>query len=150
MQTRNLEVTASSAAPPEQVWAVLAQVEGWSDWGEWDESALERPGRPDPQGVGALRRFRAGRIKNLEEVVRFEPSTVLSYEVRESDIPMRDYHADVILSPTPAGGTSITWRSRFRARWPLGLIIERRLRSFIGDAAERMAAAAEAPRPRSS
>lgn len=145
MQTRTLEVTAISAAPPEMVWALLAEVETWREWAAFDESVLERSGEPDAQGVGALRRFRSGRVKNLEEVVRFEPPYAFSYEVRRSPIPMRGYHADVRLAETPEGGTTISWRSRFEAHWPLAPVIERRLRSFIADTAERLATSA-APR----
>jgi tRNA-Thr(GGU) m(6)t(6)A37 methyltransferase TsaA len=143
MQTRAVEVTAQSTASPEQIWALLAAVETWSTWGAFDESALERPGDIDPQGVGAIRRFRTGRISNIEEVVRFEPARILSYQVRESDIPMRDYHADVMLAATAEGGTVITWRSSFRARWPAAPLIERRLRGFTTDTAQRLAIAAK-------
>ena len=152
MQTRTLEVSATSSAAPDQVWRLLADVRTWSEWGAFDESRLERPGHDHPDGVGAIRRFRSGPIKNIEEVVRFDPTHALSYEVRESDIPMRHYRADVTLAPTANGGTEITWRSRFDARWPVAPIIERRLRAFIKDIAGSLADAAQnggkpTPRP---
>ena len=59
MQARNLEVTAESTASPEAVWALLAEVGTWSEWAAFDESVLERPGSGDPEGVGAIRRFRS-------------------------------------------------------------------------------------------
>jgi uncharacterized protein YndB with AHSA1/START domain len=142
MQARSLEVTAESTAPPETVWALLADVTTWSQWAAFDESMLERPGPGDPQGVGALRRFQRGRYHNREEVVRFEAPHAFSYEVRDSNIPMRDYHADVVLVERPEGGTTITWRSRFNAHWPLAPLVERGLRTFIADTATRLAATA--------
>jgi hypothetical protein len=145
MQTKTIDVTASSGAPAEAVWALLADVKTWSTWAGFDLAELERPGAPEPQGVGALRRFRSGRVRNLEEVVRFEAPRVFSYEVRRSPIPMRGYHADVVLSDAPDGGTLISWRSRFQAPRPLAALIEKRLRAFIADTAERLAAAAERP-----
>jgi uncharacterized protein YndB with AHSA1/START domain len=144
MQSRNLEVTAESSAAPEAVWALLADVTTWSRWAAFDESGLERPGSGDPQGVGAIRRFRRGRYHNREEVVRFEAPHALSYEVRAGNIPVHDYHADVVLQERLEGGTIITWRSSFDARWPLAPLIERGLRSFIADTAVRLAATAEA------
>jgi uncharacterized protein YndB with AHSA1/START domain len=146
MQTRTIEVTAPSPAAAEHVWALVADVATWSEWGAFDESVLERPGTPEAEGVGAIRRFRRGRYDNTEEVVRFEPPHALSYEVRAGNIPVRDYHADIELSERPGGGTSITWRSRFRARWPLAPLIERGLRSFITETAARLANAAAAGR----
>ena len=143
MKTRIIEVSARSAAPAEAVWELLADVSTWSHWGAFDESVLERPGREHPQGVGALRRFRAGRVHNQEEVVRFEPPYAFAYEVRAGDIPVRDYHADVELTPAPEGGTVLTWRSSFRARWPLAPLIHRRLQAFIADTAGRLAIAAQ-------
>lgn len=142
MQARTLEVTARSTAPPARVWALLADVATWSQWAAFDESTLERPGKDDPEGVGAVRSFQRGRYHNREEVVRFDPPTAFSYEVRDGNIPVRDYHADVLLQERPEGGTTITWRSRFSARWPLAPMIERGLRSFIADTANRLAAAA--------
>jgi hypothetical protein len=95
------------------------------------------------RAVGAIRRFRTGSIKNVEGIVRFEPARSFSYEVRESNIPVRDYRADVTLAPTRDGGTTISWRSSFTARWPLAPIIERRLRTFIADTAQRLVTAAQ-------
>ncbi len=147
MKLRIIEAKATSMARVEAVWALIAEVETWSQWGAFDESALERPGHPNPRGVGALRRFRTGRIRNREEVVVFDPPHLFAYVVRESDVPVRDYRAEVELKATPEGGTTISWRSTFRARWPgTGTLVQRRLSSFITDTAERLASAAQASR----
>ena len=50
--------------------------------------------------------------------------------------------SDVVLLEQPEGGTTITWRSRFDARWPLAPLFERGLRTFIADTAIRLSAAA--------
>jgi uncharacterized protein YndB with AHSA1/START domain len=145
VKTRTIEVHATSQAPVEAVWELVADVETWSRWGAWDESELERPASgADPRGVGAYRRFRTGRTRNQEEVVGFDPPHALAYEVRKSDVPVRDYHADVTLSERPEGGTEITWRSTYRSRLPgVGGYVQRRLTAFIDDSARRLAAAAQ-------
>jgi hypothetical protein len=144
MQSKQIEVTAISPAALENVWALIADVTTWSAWGPFDESVLERTGAPEAQGLGSRRRFRRGRYNNTEEVVRFQPPHAFSYKIRAGNIPVHDYHADIELSRRPEGGTSITWRSRFEARWPWAPLIERGLRTFITDTAERLAHAANA------
>ena len=68
---------------------------------------LLREGSPDPDGVGALRRFAVGPFGSCEEVVEFEPLTHLGYVARKG-IPVRSYRADIVLRPDGAG-TAITW-----------------------------------------
>lgn len=144
MGIRTIHVEETSRAPIEKVWALIADVSTWSEWGAFDEAELERPGTGVPEGVGALRRFKTGRVRNQEEVVRFEPPRGFSYETRETDVPVRDYHADVDLAEAPGGGTTIAWHSTFRARLPgTGWLVQRRLGAFIEDSVRRLAAAAE-------
>lgn len=140
MQTIN--ATARSAAPPEAVWALLAEVETWPRWADFASAELEEPGNPDRRGVGAVRRFRRGRYTTRERVTTFEPPRRLGYELL-SGIPIRDYRAEVTLEPA-ADGTLITWRSTFRRRFPVPAgLVRRGLQTFITDTVERLARAAE-------
>ena len=68
-----IHATARSAAPPERVWALLADVDTWPLWAALDSAELEHPGHPDAHGVGAVRRFRRGRYTTRERVTVFEP-----------------------------------------------------------------------------
>jgi uncharacterized protein YndB with AHSA1/START domain len=139
------QITTSTvaAAPIETVWARLADITTWSAWGQWDETTRTRDGAPDPDGVGALRRFRRGRRVHVEEVVAFEPPHRLAYEVREG-LPVRDYHADVTLE-TVGGGTRIRWGSAFDGANPLGgAVTNLVLKRFMPETARRLARAAEA------
>lgn len=139
---QTIDVRVTTTAPPERVFALLADVSTWSTWAAFDEAVLERPGRPEPDGVGAIRRFRTGRTRSLEEVVAFEPPRRLSYELR-SGLPLDGYHADVDLASLPDGGTEIHWHSSFRPRWPLtGWLYRRVLQRFIADTAARLGVAA--------
>ena len=136
-----IDVEASSAAPPEAVWALLADVSTWPQWAPFDEAEVE-----SGEGVGEIRRFRAGRVTTRERVI------ALSYPRYEyeflSGLPIRDYRAEVTLTPAVGGGTGIRWRSSFRAKLPgTGRLVRRRLAQFIAETAEGLARKAEKPAP---
>ena len=72
MSRYHLAATTVAAAPVEVVWARVADITTWSQWGQWDETTRLREGAPPPDGVGALRRYRRGRRTHTEEVVAFD------------------------------------------------------------------------------
>ena len=140
----SIERRAVSSAPVERVWGLLADARGWSTWSRLTSSRLaeEAPG-PDPNAVGALRRFSVGPGASLERVVAYDPPHHLAYEL-VSGLPITDYRADVTLAPTPGGGTSIEWRARYRGRPPVvGTAIHAFLGWFLQDTADRLARGAE-------
>ncbi len=140
----SIERRAASQAPVERVWELLADARSWSSWSRLTASALaeEAPG-PDPNGIGALRRFSVGPGASLERVVAWDPPRHLAYEL-VSGLPITGYRADVTLAPRPGGGTSIEWRARYRGRPPIvGAAIHAFLGWFLQDTADRLARAAE-------
>jgi hypothetical protein len=138
----HVETTAVAAAPIDVVWARVADITTWSQWGQWDDTTRERDGVPAPDGVGALRRFRRGRRVHTEEVVAFDAPRRLAYEVREG-LPVRDYHAEVTLEPV-GGGTRIRWVADFDGANPIGgWVTYQVLRRFFPGTARRLASAAE-------
>jgi hypothetical protein len=138
----HVATTAVAAAPIEAVWALVADITTWSQWGQWDETTREREGVPVPDGVGARRRFRRGRRVHTEEVVGFEVPHRLAYEVREG-LPVRDYHAEVTLESV-GGGTRIRWVSDFDGANPIsGFAVHQVLKRFFPAAARALARAAE-------
>ena len=142
--TRHRVVTSTvAAAPPAVVWARLADISTWSTWGQWDETWRAHDGEPDPEGVGALCRYRRGRRVHTEEVVAFEPPVRLAYEVR-AGLPVRDYHAEVVLEPVN-GGTRIRWEASFDGANPIaGALVHQVLKRFFPVTARQLARAAEA------
>jgi hypothetical protein len=139
----HVATTTVAAAPIEVVWARVADITTWSQWGQWDETTREREGLPAPDGVGALRKYRRGRRVHTEEVVAFEPPRRLAYEVREG-LPVRNYHAEVTLESV-GGGTRITWTSDFDGANAIGgWMTHQVLKRFFPSTARRLARAAEA------
>ena len=139
----HIAASATTTASAESVWALVADAAGYRNWTPMDETSLERPGSVEPDGVGALRRFRTGRTVSREEVVAFEAPRHLGY-VLVSGLPLKDYRADVTISPR-ANGTSITWESRFRGKVPgTGRLYGAMLRVFLRRMVKGLAVAAEA------
>ncbi len=134
-----IDVNARSAAPPERAWSLLVDARTWSGWAGFDEADVE-----EGDGLGEVRRFRRGRFVTRERVTTLEPPARFAYEL-VSGLPIRDYRAEVTLTPEPGGGTAIRWRSSFAARYPgTGRLLQAGLRRFIADAASGLARAAEA------
>jgi uncharacterized protein YndB with AHSA1/START domain len=133
-----VEAEARSAAPPERVWALLADPRSWTQWARFDEVQVEGGG-----GVGEIRQNRRGRITGRDRVVVFEAPRYYAYE-SSSALPVRDYRGDVTLTPMPDGGTDIRWRSRFAPKIPgTGWLLRRGLRRFVAELTEGLAREAE-------
>jgi hypothetical protein len=102
--------------------------------------------------VGAIRRFRRGRVVGRDRIVALTPDRRLAYESL-SGLPVRDYQAEVELRDD-SSGTVIDWRASFRPKLPLsGWLLERGLRRFLGECTDGLAAAsagAWAPPPHRS
>jgi uncharacterized protein YndB with AHSA1/START domain len=138
------EVTARSAAPPEKVFALLADGAGWSQWAGpmVVRSWWEREGSPEPGGVGAIRRLGLGKLSSREEIVGYDAPRHLAYTWL-TKFPVRDYRADVHLEPDGAG-TRIVWSGSFRPAFPGGgAVMARTLSMTVGGFTKRLAAEAE-------
>lgn len=145
MAKREIEATGTSSAPPEAVWALLADITTWSTWGAWESTTLQREAPGGGEGVGAVRELRFGRNRSVEELTALEPPQRMAYRLIGGNLPVRDYAAEVTLNPTAQGGTTITWRSSFRSKLPgAGGIVARRLEPFLAETIQRVARAAEA------
>lgn len=101
--------TATVAASPAQVWAVVADHEGMSKWGPGIKATVIRGGELEHNGVGAQRRVQALPLAPafVEEVTEFEPEQKLSYTA-VSGIPFRNYAGTVELTPV-GDDTEISW-----------------------------------------
>jgi hypothetical protein len=112
-----VEARASSSAPRQVVWDVLADGRAWSSWGPWSSTVYDSEGSPAPDGVGAVRRFRRWPVTSVERVELFEPPSRFGYELLEG-LAIGEYHAVVTLTDAGGGGTDIHWRSEFALKRP--------------------------------
>jgi len=103
------------AAPPDAVWRVITDHAGMSKWTPL-ECALIRPGTPEPNGLGAVRRLTGPGTTIEEEVVRWEPLHRFDYRLTKG-APMRDHSGHVFLTPD-GDGTRVQWTVSFRPLIP--------------------------------
>jgi uncharacterized protein YndB with AHSA1/START domain len=92
------------AAPPETVFEVLTDHAGYSKLTPLRKSELERQGKADPNGVGAIRKLTVVGPPLREEVIAYEAPGRFSYKVL-SGLPVRDHVGTVELSEDAGGGT---------------------------------------------
>ena len=137
------EVSARSAAPPERVFALLADAPGWKRWAGpmVVQSWWEREGTPAPGGVGAIRRLGLGRAGSREEIVAYDPPSHLAYTWLTRIV--RDYRSDVRLEPD-GDGTRIVWSGQFTPTMlGPGPVMRRFFHATVGGFARRLARHAE-------
>ena len=149
MPAHHIRRTATSAAPPSAVFALLADIETWSRWGSWERTELESPAPDGTGGVGAIRRLTSrafGRpIVSRERVAELVADRRVVYELL-TGLPLVGYRGVIELEPDAAGGTTITWSSSFDGETRLGGWFYRlALGGFIGRTAAAVARAAAAP-----
>jgi Polyketide cyclase / dehydrase and lipid transport len=139
-----IEASAHSNASRDAVWALVADITTWQDWGTWSSTTIETPAPgDDPQGVGVLRRLRQAPITNVERVTELIPGERLSYEL-VSGLPFENYGAQITLTDGADGGTDITWRAEFDVKAMLrGNISRKLLERFYPDIVQRLARGAE-------
>ena len=141
MGRQHIEHHATTTADPATVYALLRDGASWPDWSPIDSVELERPGDTEPEGVGAVRVLRSGRVTGRDTIVELVPDRRLSY-THASSLPVRDYRGDIDLTPV-AGGTEICWATSFEPKYPgTGGLLRRALDGFIGECTNGLAARA--------
>lgn len=106
-----LEIRAETiiAAEPARVWEQLADHENMDKWTDLKRVVRIRPGTPEPDGVGAVRRLYATGFVMEERIIRFEPPRCLEYHVIQG-APGRTALGQMTLTPYPEGGTLVFWK----------------------------------------
>lgn len=137
-----IEIVRDTTASPEAVWRWLADASSWSEWSALTSTKLEREGAPEPDGVGAIRKFGRNGGSSREEVVVFDPPHHFAYVLLQG-LPIRNYRSDVTLTAIGVG-TRITWHSEFDDKFRgTGLIMRPFLRFVLSDISKRLVRQAE-------
>jgi len=140
MAQLRVEAEGVAQAAPEAVWELVANADRYSEWGPWSASGYENLGGQAPDGAGVIRWMRYGRTTTVEKVLESERARRLVYTVVKG-IPVRNYRAEVTLSPV-GEGTHIRWTASWDRTLP-GRVVHRTLRTLYPDIVGRLVAAAE-------
>jgi uncharacterized protein YndB with AHSA1/START domain len=139
---REIDVNARTTASGEAVFRLLADGTTWPSWAPIESFELERAGEPPPEGVGAIRVFKRGRVTGRDEIVEIVPGQRLGY-VSISGLAVKDYRATVDVEDThdDAGdGAVIRWRASFSPKIPgTGRILQRGIGRFLQQCADGLA-----------
>jgi hypothetical protein len=123
-------VRIPASAKPDTIYRLLRDGATWPTWSPLGSFELERPGTDEPEGLGAIRVFRTGRVTSRERIAELIPDRRLSYEL-VSGLAIKDYRADVDLARN-GDVTTIHWHSTFRPIVPgTGWLYRRTLSRFI-------------------
>lgn len=116
---RSIEIAAS----PDTVWDALADYGAISTWAPSVDHSSLMTGQVT--GVGAVRRIQSGRFVLVEEVVRWEPPTLLSYTL--DGVPaVRSVTTTWRVEPS-GDGAHVTVTTDVVARPPVAALVARRL-----------------------
>lgn len=134
MGKQEIDEGAWSPASSETVYALLADGATWPAWSGIGSFELREPGESGGESLNAVRVFRTGRTTSVERLVELVPGRRLSYSLLDG-LPLRDYRADVDLTPKD-GGTAIRWHSTFSAKrpgtgWLYRLVLGRFIRGCV-------------------
>jgi len=131
---QRIELRQEIPAPPDVVWAVYTDHEGWQRWAGMGEVVLRQQGHPPPNGLGAIRVIRSAGVAVEEEVTAFDPPKYMEYRLT-AGVPIREHRGEVRFEPS-SGGTRIDWTVEFRPLIPgtgrlLRWVFERALRGVL-------------------
>lgn len=140
MTQLHVEAEGTAGAAPQVVWALIADARSYCEWGPWSASGYQCPDDEAPGRAGAIRWLRYGRTTTVEKVLEVEDGRRMAYTV-VTGIPVRNYRAEVSLTPT-AAGTRIRWAASWD-RTLAGRIVHRKLRSVYPEVIAHLVAAAD-------
>lgn len=137
---QQVEVSRTFSQPIDVVFRRYTDHAKWGEWAGLGKVWLASEGNGEQNGVGCVRAFSLAPGLR-EQVIFFEPSRHMQYQVIAGAFPLADHHGEVEFQPDGAG-TRVIWRVRFRSRIPLtggivrrglGLLFKRVLANLAAD-----------------
>ncbi|HLX51909.1 MAG TPA: SRPBCC family protein [Streptosporangiaceae bacterium] len=141
MSQLHVEAEGVTGADPEVVWALVADANSYSSWGPWSDGGYQ-PASEGPSRKGSVQWFRYGRrTTSVEEILEADESRRLVYTVVRG-LPVRNYRAEVTLTPMSPKGTSVRWTATWDGTF-MGRMVRRRLQQVYRQVMTALIAAAD-------
>ena len=141
MRQLHVEAEGVTRADPEVVWSLVADANSYPSWGPWNDGGYQ-PAAQGPSRKGSIQRFRYGRrTTTVEEILEADGPRRLVYTVVHG-IPVRNYRAEVTLTPIAPSGTSVRWMATWDGTF-MGRLVHRRLQQIYRQVMTALIAAAD-------
>jgi uncharacterized protein YndB with AHSA1/START domain len=141
MSQLHVEAEGTTSAEAETVWRLLADANTYAHWGPWNDGGYDPPAE-GPSRPGSVQWFRFGRrTTSVERILEVDPPRRIAYTV-ERGIPVKNYRAEVTLTPNVPRGTSIRWAATWD-RTLMGRLVHRKLRTVYPQVMDALAAASD-------
>ena len=114
------EATVFIAAPPERVWKLIADNEGWPRW--YRELTKVETTRA-PAGVGGGRRATAGKVVLEETFTAWKAPSHWALSIVGSTIPILAAGGGEVLIKPSQGGCQVTYRQAMQGRPGFGWLL---------------------------
>lgn len=141
MSRLRVEAEGTTSADPQTVWSLVADANTYPQWGPWNAGGYQPP-EAGPSREGSVQWFRYGRrTTSVEEILEAEPPRRLVYTVVRG-LPVKNYRAEVTMTPAPSGATSIRWMATWDNTFA-GRLVRRRLQHVYAQVMSALVAAAD-------
>ena len=141
MSRLSVEAQGVTSADPAVVWSLVADANSYSSWGPWNDSGYQ-PASEGPSRKGSVQWFRYGRrTTSVEKILEADEPRRLVYTVLRG-VPVRNYRAEVTLTPAAPEGTSVRWTATWDGTF-MGRMVHRRLQHVYPQVMTALIAAAD-------
>lgn len=131
MEKLRVEAEQTAKARPAIVWAIISDATQYPLFGPWSSVGYRNSdGDPPPGAVGSVYWLKSSRrtylryATSVEKILEVDEGRSLAYTVI-SGIPVRNYRADITLTPV-SDGTHIRWAASWDVT-PAGRVVHRTL-----------------------
>jgi uncharacterized protein YndB with AHSA1/START domain len=120
-----VEAEGTTLAEMDTVWALVVDANSYAQWGPWKDGGYDPPAK-GPSRPGSVQWFRFGRrTTSVERILEVTPPQRIVYTV-ERGIPVKNYRAEIRLTPNGPSGTSIRWTATWDSTL-MGRLVRRKL-----------------------